>query len=142
PGVEAPAEPRLQRVTTATAAVFWPSLSSDGRMVVYVSDAGQDGATPQVWLQQVGGAAVQLTKGMRECSEPAFSHDDTRVIFGAAAESTRHVYEVPTLGGQPRVLKRAARGARFSPDGQWLVYLAIDSHGPVRIASLTGDERV
>jgi len=142
PAVEAPHEPRLQRVTTTTAAAFWPSLSSDGRMVVYVSDAGQDGATPQVWLQQVGGAAVPLTKDMRECAEPSFSHDDTRVIFSAAAESTRHVYEVPTLGGQPRVLKRAARGARFSPDGQWLVYLAIDSHGAVRIASLTGDERV
>ena len=62
-------------------------------MVVYVSDAGQDGATPQVWLQQVGGAAVQLTTGMRECAEPAFSADDTRVIFSAAADSTRHVYE-------------------------------------------------
>jgi hypothetical protein len=46
-------------------------------MVVYVSDAGQDGATPQVWLQQVGGAAVQLTTGMRECEEPTFSADDT-----------------------------------------------------------------
>ena len=111
-------------------------------MVVYVSDAGQDGATPQVWLQQVGGAAVQLTTGMRECAEPAFSHDDTRVIFSAAADSTRHVYEVPTFGGQPRVLKRMARGARFAPDGKWLVYLAIDSHDAVRIVSATGDERV
>ena len=142
PAVDAPPKPRLQRVTTTTAATFWPSLSSDGRMVVYVSDAGQDGATPQVWLQQVGGAAVQLTTGMRECAEPAFSHDDTRVIFSAAADSTRHVYEVPTLGGQPRVLKRMARGARFAPDGKWLVYLAIDSHDAVRIVSATGDERV
>ena len=111
-------------------------------MVVYVSDAGQDGATPQVWLQQVGGAAVQLTTGMRECAEPAFSADDTRVIFTAAAESTRHVYEMPALGGQPRVLKRVARGARFSPDGKWLVYLAIDSRDAVRLVSATGDERV
>ena len=132
----------ISRVTSTTAATYWPSLSSDGRMVVYVSDAGQDGATPQVWLQQVGGTALQLTKGMRECAEPAFSHDDTRVIFSAAADSTRHVYEVPTLGGQPRVLKRMARGARFAPDGTWLVYLSIDSHEAVRIVSATGDERV
>src|SRR5262245_26038307 len=34
-------EPRLQRVTSTTAATFWPALSSDARMVVYVSDAGQ-----------------------------------------------------------------------------------------------------
>jgi len=142
PVVDAPPEPRLQRVTTTTAATFWPSLSSDSRMVVYVSDAGQDGATPQVWLQQVGGAAVQLTKGMRECAEPAFSHDDTRVIFSAAADSTRHVYEVPTLGGQPRILKRMAQGARFAPDGKSLVYLAIDSLDAVRIVSADGGERV
>ena len=132
----------IVRVTSTTAATFWPALSSDARLVVYVSDAGQDGATPQVWLQQVGGAAVQLTTGMRDCAEPVFSPDDTRVIFSAGAGSTRHVYEMPTFGGQPRVLKRMARGARFAPDGTWLVYLAIDSHDAVRIVSATGDERV
>ena len=111
-------------------------------MVVYVSDAGQDGATPQVWLQQVGGSAMQLTRGMRECAEPTFSADDTRVIFSAAADSTRHVYEMPALGGQPRVLKRAARNGRFSPDGKWLVYLAIDSQDAVRLVSPDGKESV
>ena len=135
------AEPRLQRVTSTTAATFWPALSSDARMVVYVSDAGQDGATPQVWLQQVGGAAVQLTTGMRDCEEPTFSPDDTRVIFSAADASTRHVYEIPALGGQPRVLRRAARNGRFSPDGKWLVYLAIDSRDAVRLVSGDGKER-
>jgi Tol biopolymer transport system component len=136
------AEPHLQRVTSTTAATFWPALSSDARMVVYVSDAGQDGATPQLWLQQVGGAAVQLTTGMRDCEEPTFSPDDTRVIFSAADGSTRHVYEIPALGGQPRVLRRAARNGRFSPDGKWLVYLAIDSQEAVRLVSGDGKERV
>ena len=142
PASDTVAEPRLQRITSTTAATFWPALSSDARMVVYVSDAGQDGATPQVWLQQVGGSAVQLTTNMRECAEPAFSADDTRVIFSAAADSTRHVYEIPALGGQPRVLKRAARNGRFSPDGKWLVYLAVDSHDAVRLVSSDGRERV
>ena len=142
PAADIIAEPRLQRVTSTTAATFWPALSSDGRMVVYVSDAGQDGATPQVWLQQVGGSAVQLTKNMRECAEPTFSADDTRVIFSAASESTRHVYEMPALGGQPRILKRAAQNGRFSPDGKWLVYLALDSPDVVRLVSGDGKERV
>src|SRR6185503_14268324 len=136
------AEPRLQRVTSTTAATFWPALSSDARMVVYVSDAGQDGATPQVWLQQVGGSAVQLTTGMRECAEPTFSADDTRVIFSAADGSTRHIYEIPALGGQARVLKRAARNGRCSPDGKWLAYRATDSRDAVRLVSGDGTERV
>ena len=141
PIAAAVAEPRLQRVTDTTAATFWPALSSDARMVVYVSDAGQDGATPQIWLQQVGGSAVRLTTGMRECEEPTFSADDTRVIFSAAADSTRHVYEMPALGGQPHVLKRAARNARFSPDGQSLVYLAMDAPDTLRLVLGNGDER-
>ena len=77
----APREPRLERVTATSAATFWPALSSDARMVVYVSDAGKDGESPQVWLQQIGGAAVQLTSGQRDCAEPTFSADDTRVLF-------------------------------------------------------------
>ena len=38
-------------------------------------------------------AAIQLTTGMRDCAEPVFSPDDTRVIFSAGTGSTRHVYE-------------------------------------------------
>ena len=128
----------LQRVTTSTAATFWPALSSDARMVVYVSDAGQDGDTPQLWLQQIGGSAVQLTSGLRDCAEPSFFANDTRVAFDAAGESTRNVYEIPTLGGTPRVLKQAARGARFSPDGKWLAYLALEPGNPLRLVPADG----
>jgi hypothetical protein len=39
----------------------WPALSSDARLIAYVSDAGQDGTTPQIWIQQMGGAALRLT---------------------------------------------------------------------------------
>jgi len=141
-GAPASHQPRLERVTATSAATFWPALSSDARMVVYVSDAGKDGESPQVWLQQVGGAAVQLTSGQRDCAEPIFSADDTRVLFTATGDSTRNVYEMPTLGGQPRLVKRAARNARPSPDGKWLAYIAIDPHDTLRLVPATGNEPV
>ena len=134
-------EPRLERVTSAAAATFWPALSPDARMVAYVSDAGQDGATPQVWVQQVGGAAVPLTHDMRECAEPSFTPDATRVIFSAVVDSIRHVYQIPTLGGRPQMLKRAARNARYSPDGRWLLYRPFDSENTVRLVSADGTDR-
>ena len=105
---------------------------------MYVSDAGKDGESPQVWLQQVGGAAVQLTSGQRDCAEPTFSADDTRVLFTATGESTRNVYEIPTLGGQPRLVRRAARNARYSPDGRWLAYIAIGARDSLRVVPTDG----
>ena len=125
-------------MTATAAATFWPALSSDARMVVYVSDAGKDGESPQVWLQQVGGAAVQLTSGQRDCAEPTFSGDDTRVLFTATGESTRNVYEIPTLGGQPRLVRRAARNAKYSPDGKWLAYIAIGARDSLRVVPTDG----
>ena len=137
-GAAAPREPRSERVTATSAATFWPALSSDARMVVYVSDAGKDGESPQVWLHQVGGAAVQLTFGQRDCAEPTFSADDTRVLFTATGESTRNVYEIPTLGGPPRLVRRAARNARYSPDGKWLAYIAIGARDSLRVVPTDG----
>ena len=131
-------EARLDRVTITAAATFWPALSSDARMVVYVSDAGQDGGAPQLWLQQIGGAAVQLTSGLHDCAEPSFFGDDTRVAFSASGESTRNVYEIPALGGPPRVIRRAARNGRFSPDGKWLAYIALEPRDTLRLAPVAG----
>jgi Tol biopolymer transport system component len=130
--------PAPERITATAAATFWPAMSSDARMVVYVSDAGKDGESPQVWLQQVGGAAVQLTFGQRDCAEPTFSGDDTRVLFTAMGESTQNVYEIPTLGGQPRLVKRAARNPRYSPDGKWLAYIVIGARDSLRVVPADG----
>ena len=68
-------------------------------MVVYVSDAGKDGDSPQVWLQQVGGAAVQLTSGQRDCAEPTFSADDTRVLFTATASRRENLRDTRRSAG-------------------------------------------
>ena len=137
-----PAAPRLKRVTTTCAATFSPALSSDARLIAYVSDGGQDGETPQVWLQQVGGGAMRLTSDRRECADPVFAPHDTRVIFTAKGETTRNLYEMPALGGQPRLLKRAARNARFSPDARWLAYVSLNPSGSLRIAAAdAGNDR-
>jgi len=134
---EAPAAPRFERVTHTTAMTNWPALSSDARLIAYVSDGGQDGTTPQIWIQQRGGAALRLTNGEREYSHLSFSPEDTTVVFTATRESGVDVYEVPTLGGEPRLLQRDASRGRISPDGRWLVTVPRDAAG-IRIAARGG----
>lgn len=134
----------FERVTNTSAMTFSPSLSSDGRMLVFVSDGGEDDALPQVWLQQVGGAALRLTTEQRDCAEPTFSADDTLVLFTAKADRSLNVYAVPTLGGPPRLLRRNARSARMSPDGRWLAYVSLDSARGFQLGTRegTGDRTV
>ena len=137
-GADAPVAPSLERVTWTAALTSWPALSSDARLIAYVSDAGQDGTTPQIWIQQVGGAALRLTNGEREYSHLSFSPEDTRIILTASDDSGPNVYEVPTLGGEPRLLQRGASRGSISPDGLWLASVPRDAIG-VRIASRGGD---
>jgi Tol biopolymer transport system component len=129
---------RLERVTSTSAMTFSPALSFDARLVVYMSDCGRDGEPPQIYVQQIGGGAMRLNCGLRECADPVFSGDGTRVIFTAKSERTRNLYEIPTFGGQTRLLKRGVRTARFSPDGKWLAYLSLDPPGCLRIARQDG----
>jgi len=132
------AGPSLDRLTWMSAATFWPAMSSDGRLLAYISDGGRDGTLPQIWLQQVGGSPACLTSGDCERSHLSFFADDTRLAFTAADHTGSHVFAMPTLGGEPRVLKRDATGGRVSPDGKWLAYLSVERAVGVRIASLDG----
>jgi Tol biopolymer transport system component len=133
---------QLRRVTWHSAATLWPALSSDARLLAYVSDGGRDDALPQIWLQQIGGSATCITSGACERSHLAFSAEDTRIVFTASDAAGTGVYSIPALGGEPRLLKRAAVAGRPSPDGRWLAYISLNDPGGIRIASITGsDER-
>ena len=137
PDADARVAPRLERVTWTSALTSWPALSSDARLIAYVSDAGQDGTTPQIWIQQMGGAALRLTNGEREYSHLSFSPEDTRIIFTASDGSGPNVYEVPTLGGEPRLLQRGASRGSISPDGLWLACVPREAAG-IRVAARGG----
>ena len=130
--------PAPERVTWMSAATFWPTLSSDGRLLAYVSDGGRVGGSPQIWLHQIGGSAACLTRGSSERSHLSFSADDTRIVFTASDDAGQNVYAMPTLGGEPKLLERGARAGRPSPDGRWLAYIAVEHPTGVRIRAMEG----
>jgi len=132
-----PALPGLERATVTSAMTAWPALSSDARLIGFVSDGGADGTTPQIWVQQIGGAALRLTTGEREYSHLSFAPDATRIIFTATDGAGQHLYEMPTLGGEPRLLQRDAKCGEVSPDGRWLACVPRDGVA-IRIAARGG----
>ena len=134
---DSPTAPHLERATRTSAMTSWPALSSDARLIAYVSDGGQDGTTPQVWVQQRGGAALRLTHGEFHYSNVSFAPGDTHVMFTAVNETGSNVYEIPTLGGEPRLVQRGVRIARVSPDGQWVASIPKEGVG-IRIAARGG----
>src|SRR6478736_9664922 len=129
--------PRLERATLTSALTGWPALSSDARLLGFVSDGGVDGTTPQIWIQQIGGSTLRLTTRECEYSHLSFSPDGTRIIFTATDGAAQHVYEMPTLGGEPRLLQRDAKCGEVSPDGRWLACVPRDGVA-IRIAARGG----
>jgi Tol biopolymer transport system component len=129
--------PRVERATLTSGLTAWPALSSDARLIGFVSDGGADGTTPQIWVQQIGGAALRLTTGEREYSHLSFTPDATRIIFTAIDGAGQHVYEMPTLGGEPRLLQRDAKCGEVSPDGRWLACVPRDGVA-IRVAARGG----
>ena len=102
-----------QRLTTNSANRF-PTVSLDGRYVVYVST--QLG-TPFIWRMDVdGGNPKQLTTEFSV--EPSISPNGQEVIYSAGVDTSR-IWKVGIDGGQPvQLTDKESRNAVFSPDGK------------------------
>ena len=72
----------LELISTFAGSHRWPSVSPDGRMVAFVSDAA---GTPQVWVKNLGGGVpIQITFGDLPALRPRWSARGDRIIYSAA----------------------------------------------------------
>lgn len=95
----------------------WPSVSPDGRYVVFVSDRT---GTNHVWRIDIDGSnATQLTNGIGE-SNPQCSPTGEWVVFNSRAGNVS-LLRVPIAGGEPvQIDVNNADGVAISPDGKWI----------------------
>ena len=114
--------------------------SPDGRHVAFVvATAAMDGEKSE-WLSQVwvadadGKNAVQLTRGEKSSTAPAWSPDSQWIAFTSARgpdkDAKPNVWRIRIDGGEAEALtddKGGAASPRFSPDGRRLAFLLTDA---------------
>ncbi|HET7622981.1 MAG TPA: LpqB family beta-propeller domain-containing protein [Gemmatimonadaceae bacterium] len=102
-------EPRYERVTEGGAKSAWPMWSRDGRTLYYMSD--RSGAE-NLWVQQVGGAARQLTKFTDgRVLWPSIAHDGRAIAF----ERDMGIWLLDPASGSARSVPVTLRGAPAGP---------------------------
>jgi Tol biopolymer transport system component len=123
--------PRLTNPVQIAATVGFetlPAWSPDGRTIAYQSD--QTGNN-DIWVAQIGGAAVNRTAGFPGGDEmPRWSPDGTQIAFWSARDGGG-VFLMPALGGSARKIGVArpdvAGGVAWSPDGTEIAYPVVGS---------------
>jgi Tol biopolymer transport system component len=112
-----------------------PSLTPDGRRVVFLSDRSGEA---EFWVADPDGSnAFQLTSLAILPGYPRWSPDRTLIAFHGDPDGRPDVLVVPARGGTPRnITKGIPRGAAypsFSRDGRWIYFTTAVEGGESRI---------
>jgi len=102
---------------------FSPSVSPDGRTIVYISK--RSGAE-SIWKMDIGGGnQVQLTSSGFELS-PKITPDGKNIVYQTWMR--RGIFEIPLAGGEPvQLIPNAAFEPSVSPDGNLLAVAKVDN---------------
>jgi Tol biopolymer transport system component len=109
-----------------------PSISPDGlRLAIALTpDASYDviGQTNHIWIKQLDrGPSIKLTLDDKTNTYPRWTPDGRSVTFSSSAAGSAELWTKRADGSGQAVLqfhdKRNTYGARWSPDGKWLVFV-------------------
>ena len=117
-----PAPPTFTQLTFATSSTAaFPSISREGKLVVFGSDRGERGHM-NLFIQAVGGEGpVRLTHSPSKDRQPDISPDGTRIVFQSDRDGGG-VYILSLLSRVETKLADKGYNPRFSPDGSRIVY--------------------
>jgi serine/threonine protein kinase len=140
-------EQNFTQLTTQWGREYHPSISPDGKWVLYVSDAS---GNEDIYLQAVGGQnPINLTESSQAADrEPAFSPDGERIVFRSDREGGG-VFVMGRTGESPRLLAENGHNPAWSPDGEEVVFstrnfvpnLAVMTPGELWTVNATTGER-
>ncbi|HEV8580455.1 MAG TPA: protein kinase [Thermoanaerobaculia bacterium] len=108
------------RLTDQEGSESFPSLSPDGRFLLYVKSAN---GNADIYLQRVGGGnPVNLTRDSPvDDTQPAFSPDGQQIVFRSEREGGG-LYVMGATGESARRLTDSGYNPAWSPDGQEIAF--------------------
>jgi eukaryotic-like serine/threonine-protein kinase len=108
----------LTQIRSSEALNFDASISPDGKFVAYA--AGPAGSM-RIFVRQVSGSStVALSQGLAgDHRWPRWSPDGASIAFAAA----NRIYQVPALGGTPKLIVDRGDMPSWSPDGKSIVFV-------------------
>jgi Tol biopolymer transport system component len=112
--------PVFTQLTSAPAAELFPSLSPDGKWVVY---AGEGAGNRDIYLQSTSGQTpINLTQSSAADDEqPAFSPDGEQIVFRSGRDGGG-LFVMGRTGEAVRRVTRAGFNPAWSPDGTHIAY--------------------
>jgi serine/threonine protein kinase/Tol biopolymer transport system component len=116
---------KWEQLTFFTDSAVYPALSPDERLLAFIRGKGTFLTPGDVYVKMLpSGEPIQLTHGgfLGKLS-PAFSPDGTRIVYGTA--DPWDTWEVPVLGGEPRLLLRNASSLTWIEGGKRLLFSEI-----------------
>jgi Tol biopolymer transport system component/DNA-binding winged helix-turn-helix (wHTH) protein len=134
-----------KQLTTTAGANFAPTVSDDGRAVVYVSKAAD--ATQNLWKMNLdNGERAQLTNGGFDL-RPDISPDGRWVVYMSVIQDSPTLWKIPINGGGVpiQLSEKMASGPRVSPDGRFIAcfYRAdVDTYSKLAVLPFDGGEPV
>jgi Tol biopolymer transport system component/DNA-binding winged helix-turn-helix (wHTH) protein len=134
-----------KQLTTTAGANFEPSVSADGRTMVYVSKAAD--AAPHLWKMNLEtGECAQLTNGVSEL-RPDISPDGRWVVYMLLDKDSPRVWKTSIDGGEAAIQlsDKITSVPRFSPDGRFVAcfYRAnVDTFSKLAVIPFDGGEPV
>jgi len=120
-----PATSNWEQLTFFTDSAVYPALSPDGRMLTFIRGSGTYFFGPgQVYVKLLpDGEPVELTHDSRVKLSPIFSPDGSRIAYGTV--DPWDTWEVPVLGGEPRLLLPNASSLTWIEGGKRLLFSEI-----------------
>jgi hypothetical protein len=112
---------QFSQLTSDPGLSYTPAVSRDGTLVAYSSDRSGPGQLDLYVKQVRGDRSLRLTFDGLGNTTPDFSPDGSKIVFHSKRDGGG-IYEIPTFGGQPRLLVKEGQNPRFSPDGSKIAY--------------------